>query len=324
MNQVRLPEVIMNRRQFLASGAFAGLTVATSCSTRPAAAGTRGDIIDTHTHFYDPSRPQGVPWPPKDDPVLSRPILPAEFEMLARPQGVIGTVVVEASPWVEDNQWLLQLADQNPYILGVVGNLQPGSPEFGTHLNRFSRNRLFRGIRIGDERLQAALQPGAARDDLKRLADLDLTLDLLIPPEHLPGAAQLSEAIPNLRIVVDHCANVPVGSLPPNDWTGGLSACHYTPNVFMKVSGLVEGTGRRGGAAPTDPAHYTGIIDAVWHPFGPDRLLFGSNWPVCLHFANYATTLRIVESYFNHHGSGAARRYFHTNALRVYKVAARR
>lgn len=310
----------MNRRQFVTTSSTAALSLAAGCAT---SADSRGRIIDAHTHFYDPSRPQGVPWPPPDDAVLSRPVLPAEFVRLTRPLGVTGTVVVEASGWVEDNQWLLDLAEQNPVILGVVGNLKPGEAEFASQLQRFSRYPLFRGIRIGDDSLQGALKPGRAQDDLKRLADLDLSLDLLIPPQHLPQAAELSEQIRHLRVVVDHCANVPVGSPPPNDWVGGLSACHYAPNVVLKVSGLVEGTGLRQQKAPADSQAYTSVIAAVWHAFGPDRLIFGSNWPVCLHFANYATVLRIVESYFAQHGPDASRQYFHSNAVRVYRLKPR-
>src|SRR5262245_50765938 len=83
-------------------------------------------IIDCHTHFYDPTRPEGVPWPSKDDKLLYRPVLPADFIAIARPLSVTGTVVVEASPRVEDNQWVLDRAAEEPFIVGLVGNLAPG------------------------------------------------------------------------------------------------------------------------------------------------------------------------------------------------------
>ncbi|HAB17579.1 MAG TPA: amidohydrolase family protein [Verrucomicrobiota bacterium] len=306
----------MNRRRFITSTAVAGATLAAGCATSSL---RFGGIVDTHTHFYDPGRPEGVPWPPADDPVLSRTVLPAEFESLAKPFGVIGTVVVEASPWVEDNQWLLELADQNPFLLGIVGNLKPGTPDFKTQLRRFVQNRRFCGIRVGGDTLEAALAGGAAQNDLRQLADSNLSLDLLIGPEQLPGAAQLGNAIPDLRIIVDHCANVPVGSPPPNLWIAGLSACHYAPNVSMKVSGLVEGTGRRGGQAPTDLAYYRSVLDSLWATFGEDRLIYGSNWPVCLHFASYATVLAIVEEYFTAKSERSAAKYFRRNAARVYQ-----
>ena len=82
-------------------------------------------IIDTHTHFYDPSRPQGVPWPEEDDEILYRRALPEDYKALAVPEGVTGTIMVECSPWVEDNQWVLDLADADPFIVGLVGHLEP-------------------------------------------------------------------------------------------------------------------------------------------------------------------------------------------------------
>lgn len=310
----------MNRRTFLSASASAAAGLAAGCvTTNPLTSG----IIDTHTHFYDPTRPGGVPWPDSQDAVLYRPYLPAQFIPLVKPLGVTGTVVVEASAWVGDNDWLLRLAEQNPFLLGVVGHLNPGEPGFREHLTRLSRNRLFRGIRIGSDLLSAALRPGNTQDDLRRLSDLDLSLDLLIPPERLSDAATLGDALPELRIIVDHCANVPVGSTPPGEWTGGLAACHYTPNVFMKVSGLVEGTGLRGGQAPADPSHYRPVLDALWKPFGEDRLIYGSNWPVSLHFASYPTVLRIVQDYFATKSSRAAANYFHQNAARVYRLGFR-
>ena len=120
---------MMTRRDFLrtttrASALAAGLPL--GCVQTNHSPG----IIDTHTHFYDPTRPQGVPWPPKDDSVLYRRVLPRDFRALAEPLGITGTVVVEASPWEEDNQWILDLAAQDPFLLGLVGHLKPGRPEF--------------------------------------------------------------------------------------------------------------------------------------------------------------------------------------------------
>lgn len=309
----------MNRRDFVALGATTALGWATGCTTRKAQPGE--GIIDTHTHFYDPSRAQGVPWPPKDDPVLYRRFLPQEFVQLTRPLGVTGTVVVEASPWVEDNSWLLDLAAENPVILGVVGNLVPGTPDFPAHLRRFARNPRFRGIRIGLEPMKAALSGGTARRDLERLADSNLSLDLLIPPDHMIEATRLAQQIPSLRMVVDHCCNVPVGPLPPQAWIDGISASQETPNLFMKISGLVEGTGRRGGQAPQDPAFYQPTVRSILKSFGPDRVLFGSNWPVSLHFAQYCTVLDIVNQEFLSLGTSVHHRYFRENAIRFYGLS---
>jgi predicted TIM-barrel fold metal-dependent hydrolase len=229
-------------------------------------------------------------------------------------------VVVEASPWIEDNDWLLNLAEDHPIILGVVGNLPVGTPEFSGHLRRLARRRSFKGIRIGADTLSAALAPGPAAEDLQRVADADLAVDLLVPPDRLGDAARLAAGLPNLRLVVDHCANVPVGVPLPEAWKRGLGDCHTHPNLFMKWSGLVEGTGRRGGLAPRDPANYLPVTHEVWSAFGPDRLLFGSNWPVSLLFAPYDTVLGIAKGTVAAEAPGAAPTVFRDTAIRVYRL----
>ena len=147
------------RREFLAGSV--GLA-ATAIAWPAAAAPAAYPIVDTHTHFYDPERPQGVPWPGKDDKSLYRRVLPEHFAAFAKPLGVTGTVVVEASSWVEDNQWVLDLAAKDPFVLGLVGNLTPGKAEFAGHLKRFAGNPKFRGIRVNSGSLKAGLDPKIA------------------------------------------------------------------------------------------------------------------------------------------------------------------
>lgn len=314
----------MDRRQFLrTTGGGLATSIASAqlgCRTTSGTPTPPTGMIDTHTHFYAPDRPQGVPWPSPDDPILYRSYLPPEFERLTRPMGVFGTVVVEASPWIEDNDWLLNLASEHPSILGVVGNLPVGTQEFAGHLRRLARRRSFKGVRIGADTVSAALRPGMALEDLHRLADADLTVDVLIPPDRLLDAARLAAQLPRLRLVVDHCANVPVGGPLPEVWRRGLLDCHSQPNVFMKWSGLVEGTGRRGGLAPRDASAYFEVTEAVWSAFGPDRLLFGSNWPVSLLFAPYDVVLAIARQTVAHEGPGAAPAVFRDTAIRAYRL----
>ena len=152
-------------------------------------------VIDSHTHFYDPTRKEGVPWPGKDDKLLYRPVLPDELIKLARPLGVTGTVVVEASPWVEDNQWVLDLAARDPFLVGVVGNLGPGEDDFAANLRRFAKDPLFRGIRLRDRPWQGRVDDARFVDDLRRLADADLELDVNGGPADLPDVARLAERV---------------------------------------------------------------------------------------------------------------------------------
>ena len=179
-------------------------------------------------------------------------VLPKDYraEPVARP--ITGTVVVEASPGLEDNQWVLDLAARDPFIVGFVGNLPIGTKLFAGHLKRFAANKLFRGIRLRERKLEGTLDDQAFVSDLKLLANYDLSLDLVGGMEILPFADRLAKEVPQLRIVIDHLAGVTVdGKAPPSDWMGQMQAVARRPRIYCKLSGLVEGTGRSDGSAPS-------------------------------------------------------------------------
>jgi len=314
----------MNRRTFVATTAKATATgLIAGCATRARKIEPVG-VVDTHTHFYDPNRPEGVPWPPKNDSVLYRPVYPDEFQKLSRRHGVTGTVVVEASPRLDDNDWILDLAEKNDFILGLVGHVKPGRPEFMRELRGFTANPIFRGIRIGVwDQTPLTENPDVLRD-LRFLAEQNLSLDILTGPDRLGEVARLAAAIPGLRIIVDHCANVRVdGQAPAAAWRDGLNACSAHRHIFMKVSGLVEGTNHDKGDAPADLAFYRPTLDAVWQAFGEHRVIFGSNWPVSARFAPYDRVFDLVAEYFNGKGEGASENYFSRNAAKAYRIVAR-
>ncbi len=309
----------LTRRTFLqVSGAsVAGWT--TGPSLFAAAAATRA-LIDTHTHFYDPARPQGVPWPGKNDASLYRTVLPRDYRSLPAPQRVTGTVVVEASPWIEDNQWVLDLAANDPFIVGLVGNLPVGTGEFAGHLKRFSANPIFRGLRIGHNGLHEGLTQPRYLADLALLVKHDLELDVNGGPEMLSDVARLARELPGLRIVINHLANVKIdGQAPSATWQRDLAAAARHKNVFLKVSALVEGTGRSDGTAPRDVKFYQPTLDVAWETFGIDHLIYGSNWPVSERFASLATVQGIVTDYFTTKGTQALTKFFDRNALAAYK-----
>lgn len=310
--------------------AVAGLTFTRCASTRRIApalttADTDGlTVIDAHTHFYDPSRPEGVPWPPPNEMRLYRTTLPKDYLALPVPRPVAGTVVVEASPWIEDNQWVLDLAAKEPFIVGLVGNLPVGTKPFAGHLKRFAANRLFRGVRIRDQKLEGTLDDRAFVGDLKLLADHDLSLDLVGGMEILTFADRLATELTSLRIVIDHLAGIRIdGKAPPADWLEKMGALVPKRNVYFKVSGLVEGTGRSNGTAPRDVEFYRPVLDAIWQMFGPERLLYGSNWPVSELFAPLATVQGIVEDYFRSQGQQAMAQVSSLSGRAAYRWAAR-
>jgi L-fuconolactonase len=305
----------LSRREFL--HAAAGLTAGVCCGATPTPRPAK--IIDTHTHFYDPTRPQGVPWPPKNDTLLYRTVLPKDYRALPVPQRVDGTIVVEASPWVEDNQWILDLAAREPFILGLVGNLPLGTPECAAHLKRFAAHPLFRGVRIRDGSLEKALGERAFVSDLHAVAEHGLSFDVHSPPAWVSQADRLARLVPNLRLIINHVANAEVtGKPPPDDWRRLMETLANHPQVFMKVSGLVEGTGLRNGDAPSEIEFYRPVLDVLWKTFGPERLLYGSNWPVSERFAPLGRVEQIALTYFSEKGQTALEHVFFRNARVAY------
>ena len=276
------------------------------------------EIIDCHTHFYDPTRPEGVPWPSPGSS-LYRTVLPKHLRELKQYRKITGTVIVEASPLVEDNAWLLDLAKDDPFIVGIVGNLMPGKVEFAGHLDRFARNPLFRGIRVSSKTVTDLLN-SSSLDDLKTMIDHDLSLDVNGGPDTPGIVARLAEKLPALRIVQNHIGNVRItADPPPVDWKAGIEAAAKHPNVFCKISALVEGASRDGQKTPTEMSFYKPYIDVVWNAFGDDRVIYGSNWPVSENAADYETLQRIVMEYAAEHGNEATAKFCSKNAARAYK-----
>jgi predicted TIM-barrel fold metal-dependent hydrolase len=321
---------MIGRRRFL-SHAIAATSAAGAAAAVPrrllhaAAPALPSPVIDTHTHFYDPTRPEGVPWPGKGGE-LYRPVLPAEWQTLVKPLGVTGTVVVEASSWVEDNQWLLDLAARHDRerlpgmlgIVGVVGNLPLGDPACAASIDRFAKQKLYRGIRVNGDTLLAGLDDKTYVADVARLADHDLSIDIN-GGKAFAAAAAAAVKFPQLRIIVNHMGNTPVsdkGPLP--EWRDAIALAAQHPNVFMKVSALAENAANtmKLQKAPLDPAFYVPWLDAAWAAFSEKRLMYGSNWPVSDKASSYADVLGIVKPYVARKGP-EAERWFYAEASRA-------
>lgn len=305
---------LTNRRRFL-SAAAAGTFVSSAHNTEANPVPSR--IIDTHTHFYDPTRPQGVPWPPKSDTLLYRRTLPPDLQRAVQGFRVVGTVVVEASPWLEDNQWLLDLASENRLIVGVVGHLDPGESTFKAHLQRFTKSRIFRGIRVNGLGIATGLLQSKFTADMQLLADADLEIDVIGDHTMLTDLVKLSDRVQHLRIVIDH---LPFD--PPADPDAAIEARNSMrelgrrPQIYAKVSGVLRNSG---GRVPEAASFYRQSLDQLWDTFGGDRLVYGSNWPVSELLAPYATVLKVVREYFATRGTEAAEKYFWKNSAAVYK-----
>ncbi|QDT86661.1 amidohydrolase family protein [Gimesia chilikensis] len=313
----------MNRRHFLKS-ASAGLVAAQTTLSWAAAEKTQEllpqKVVDTHTHFYDPSRPEGVPWPPKNSS-LYRTVLPKDFVALKKYQPVNATVVVEASKLVEDNQWILDVAKDNPVIIGFVGRLTPGDPQFRQQLKRFAKNPIYKGIRVNHNLVEPGLSQPRFIDDLKFMADKGLQVDLNGGPVTLDAARKVAQQVPDLRIVVDHIGNVVIkGDEIDPDWRRYMEALADQKQVFIKVSALVEGASRhRPNDVPADVDYYRPTLDVIWNQIGVDRMIFGSNWPVSERAADYVTLQKILVDYLQDKGQAALDKVFWQNSKVAYR-----
>jgi L-fuconolactonase len=307
----------MTRRRTLqlALGALAAQPVAGRAVNPAPTVASR--VIDTHTHFYDPTRPQGVPWPPENSP-LYRPVYPKDWLAVSAKHGVHETVVVEASKLVEDNDWILDLAASEKSIVGFVGNLQPSDAAFADHLKRLAANPLYRGIRVSGAALLDHIEKPEFLSGLKLLASLNLSLDVNGLRSLLP-IATLAKTIPDLRIMIDHCGGCGDPQKLKPEWKSGIAEAAAQANVYCKVSALVEMTGSAVGKAPAETAYYLPVLDHLWEVFGQRRLVFGSNWPVSDRGASYDVLFKIVSDYFTTKGREACEDYFWKNSAVVYQ-----
>jgi L-fuconolactonase len=304
----------MKRRTFLSAAAAAPLAEALQAARIP--------IIDTHIHLFDPRRPQGVPWPPKDNAVLYQPALPDRLRQTILPHGVKGAIEVEASPWLEDNQWVLDLAAKDTILVGTVGNLEVGKPEFRKNLERFHRNPLFRGIRYGNlwgRNMTEQLARPEFVADLKALSGAGLEMDTANPnPALLGDLVRLVDRVPDLRLVIDHLPRLEAPQEPAalRAFRSTLRELGQRPKVYAKISGVLR---RVNGRVALDTAFYRDRLDELCGIFGEDRVLYGSDWPNSDQWGTYAQGVKVVHEYFMAKGPAAAEKYFWKNSVAAYR-----
>ena len=276
-------------------------------------------IIDTHIHLYDTTRPQGLPWPPKDDEVLYRPVLTEHFDKVSDENGINATVIVEASKWIPDNQWVLDLVkhDPNRYI-GLVGSLEIGTPDFKKHLTKLSKDGRFVGIRMrerpgGD----SFFENEAVWSDLQLLSDRNQTLDVLMFQYSLDDVDMISKRLPKLKILINHVAGADIEGKPADPkWIAAVQKAAKNPNVNCKISGLFQQSHRQ--PSPRNLSFYQSELDVLWEAFGEDRLIYGSNWPVTMRGGTYGEYLAVVKGFFADKSRAAREKYFFKNALEFY------
>jgi len=270
--------------------------------------------IDAHQHFwrFDPERDA---WITEEMAVLRRDFLPADLAPLLTEHGIDGTVAIQADQSEAETEFLLGLADDHPFIRGVVGWVDLTADDLTRRLEGFSVFERLHGLR---HIAQAEADDFLVRDDvlrgIGRLREFRLTYDILVYAHQLPAALGLVERLPDQPFVVDHCAKPRIreGDLEP--WATHMRRLARQPNVCCKVSGLVtEADWSRW--RPDDVRPY---LDVVFEAFGPGRLMFGSDWPVCLLAGGYARVTELIEGYAEQLTESEREALFGGTAMRFY------
>jgi L-fuconolactonase len=250
--------------------------------------------IDTHQHYWR-YNPREYGWMLPGMEILKKDHLPDDLLPLLRAVGFDGTVAVQARQTLEETRWLLELADQYPFIKGVVGWVDLRSPRLREQLERFSPHPKLRGVRhvVHDEPDDRFM----LREDFVRgigmLADFGLTYDLLLFAKHLPVACELVGMFPEQPFVLDHISKPPIkdGILEP--WATDLRRLAAFPNVTCKASGMVTEADWHAWK-PEDFAPY---LDVVFEAFGTQRVMIGSDWPVCTVAGTYPQVMQVTLDY---------------------------
>ncbi|MEO8126529.1 MAG: amidohydrolase family protein [Bryobacteraceae bacterium] len=268
-------------------------------------------IIDTHFHLYDQTRPQGAPFPFTPN---NPPFLPRNFRETAIPLGIVGGIEVEASPWLEDNLWVLMMIQDEPMIVGTVGDLDPVKPDFLEFLERFHRNKLFLGIRYGNvwpiHNLVTAVERPDFIANMKAFAQTGLTLEVANPRLDLIEATlRLTDKVPELRVVLGHLQALPLPTEPAvlKKYSDNLRELRKR-NAYVKISGLPRS--RPNAPASTDPAEYKPGLDFFWDIFGEDFIVYAGRNKVALD---------CLRAYFMSKGRLAAEKFLWKNSIPAFR-----
>ena len=271
--------------------------------------------IDAHQHFwlYNPERDS---WITDEMATIRRDFLPADLEPVLKENGIDGCVAVQADQSEAETMFLLSLAEAYDVVKGVVGWVDLRSDNLYDRLEYFSQFELLKGFRhvAQGEPADFLMRPDVIRG-IRQLAAFDFTYDILIYPSQLKAALALVRAVPEVQFVVDHIAKPYIKDQKINTWSNFMAEIAKQPNVYCKVSGMVTEADWHNWSKKD----FFPYLDVVFEHFGPDRLLYGSDWPVCLVAASYSQVRKLVEEYVEPWGEGAREKVFGENAQRFYR-----
>jgi L-fuconolactonase len=286
--------------------------------------GHAGPVVETHIHVYQVTRPGGVPWPPPANKVLYRDVRPADYEQMARKRGVIAAGIMEASPLFKDNLEIAEQIKANKFFTFYVAQLEVGAADFTPKLDELAKSPKCVGIRGFLWSPKLTLDPKQVAD-LKELARRGMTLDIISRGDLNPKdkVIALAEAAPDLRIMIDHLGGAKGEKVDPA-WEAAIRKVAAHKNVFMKFSSFFDmfnpkATEDEGWKSPEALAAYKPHFDVLMDAFGPDRMIFGSNWPVVSLGGSFEKELALAEEYLQPLGKAVRDKVMYQNAQKFYR-----
>jgi L-fuconolactonase len=272
--------------------------------------------LDSHQHFWSYDE-RLYPWIPKGSP-LHRDWLPDDLAPLLAKTGLEGSIAVQARQSIEESRWLLNLAERHPLIKGVVGWVDLQSDTVEVELTELTKQSKFLGVRhvVQDEPdVNFMLRPAFLRG-IGRLKQFNLTYDILIFPKQLPAAIELVKRFPDQSFVLDHIAKPLIRDGAISPWREQIRELAAMQNLLCKVSGMITEADH----AKWKLSDFRPYLDIAFEAFGEDRLMFGSDWPVCLLAGSYERVFGLVDNYARQKSNGARDKLFGGNAARFYRV----
>lgn len=272
--------------------------------------------LDAHQHFweYDAQRDS---WIDDSMSVLKSDYLPEQIEPLLKEKELEGCIAVQANQSEKETEFLLALAEAYSFIKAVVGWVDLCSENIEKRLEYYAQNPYLKGIRhiVQAEPENFVLKPEFQRG-IGFLSQFNLVYDLLVYPSQLESGIELVSQFPDQKFVLDHCAKPQIKIQEIKKWTRDIRRIAEEENVFCKVSGLVTEADFKN----WKPSDFLPYLEVVFDAFGEDRVLYGSDWPVCLLAASYEKVYQLIDDYTIEHSADARRKFFGDNAARIYNI----
>lgn len=273
-------------------------------------------IIDSHQHFWKYNSVRDA-WIDDTMEVIRKDFLPKDLKPILEENGVDGCIAVQADQTETETEFLLACAAENPFIKGVVGWVDLTAENLEDRLIHYAANPLFKGIR---HIVQAEKDDYLLRTDVQsgigKLAKHNLTYDILVFPKQLAAALALVQRFPEQQFVLDHIAKPNISAPMNNVWKDQITALSRCENVSCKLSGMVTETEN---FVFSDEV-FTPFMDHVFASFGANRLLFGSDWPVCLLAADYNKVFALINDYLELHSAKTKAQVLGINATKIYNL----